>query len=187
MRQAKLRKKRRFSEPNSGKYEPIEPYSAGVNMIPVRLAGARPVPSPQDSLALPNGRAGTGAWLQAVLLTLLAWAAAVCTGLGGNLAVASQSLANNLAANAQHLQRHGGTSLASRAVRRDQAAATSVQHVAQDSLALAWDLTDGALPAGEVGLQIDAQQTDDPPLAATEPHLKPHKRAHPSRAPPVPA
>ena len=185
MRQAKLRKKRRSSESDSGKYEPAVTYSIGVNMIAVCLAGARPMPSPQGSLAPSNGRAGAGAWLQAVVLTMLAWAAVVGTGLGGNLAVASQSLANKLAANAQHLQRQGGASLASRTVRRDQAAAMPVQHFARDSQALAWDLTDGALPAGAVGLQIDTEQTDEPPPAANEPHLKPHKRAHPSRAPPV--
>ena len=57
-----------------------------------------PAPSPPEPLALPSGRAGTGAWLQEVLFTLWAWAALVCTGLGGNLGVASQTLANKLAA-----------------------------------------------------------------------------------------
>jgi hypothetical protein len=114
---------------------------------------------------------------------LLAWAAVVCTGLGGTVGVASQSLANKLASSAQHLQRHGGTSLTSRALRRDQAAATAVQQVAEQSQALARDLT--ALPANVVGLRIEARQAHEPPLSLAGPHLKPRKSAHPSRAPPV--
>ena len=149
------------------------------------LAGTAPVPPPPEPLALSSGRAGAGAWLQAIVFTLLAWAAVVCSSLGGTAGVASQSLANKLAANAQHLQRHGGTSLASRAIRRDQAAATPVQQVAEDSQSLAWDATDGTLPADVAGLRINAQRVDEPPLSTTEPHLKPRKRAHPSRAPPV--
>jgi hypothetical protein len=119
------------------------------------------------------------------LLTLLAWAALLCIGLAGSVGVASQTLANKLATNAQHLQRHGGTSLASRALRRDQLAETSVQQIAQDSRAVVWDPTGGALPADEVTLPIDAQRADEPPLSATEPRLKPRSRAHPTRAPPV--
>jgi hypothetical protein len=140
---------------------------------------------PPEPLAQLIGRAGTGAWLQAVLFTLLAWAAVVCTGLGGTVGVASQSLANKLASNAQHFRRHGGTSLTSRAIRRDQAEATSVQQVAGESQALAWDHTAGTPPANLVGLRIDAQRVHEAPLSATEPHLKQRKRAHPNRAPPV--
>jgi len=131
------------------------------------------------------GRAGTGAWLQAVLLTLLAWAAVVCSGLGGTLGVASQSLANKLASSAQHLQRHGGTSLTSRALRRDQAAATSAQQVAEQPQALARDLTTWALAACVVGPQIEARRAQEPPLSLAGPHLNPRKSAHQSRAPPV--
>ena len=154
-------------------------------MTPCCPAGTTPVPPPPEPLALSSGRAGAGAWLQAVLFTLLAWAAVVCTGLGGNLGIASQSLANKLAANAQHLQRHGGTSLASRAVQRDQAAATSSQQAAEHSQSLAWDATDGILPADVAGLRIDTGRADEPPLSTTKPHLKPRKLAHSSRAPPV--
>lgn len=101
------------------------------------------------------------------------------------MGVASQTLANKLAANPQHLQRHGGTSLASRAVRRDQSAVTSVQQVAEDSRAVVLDHADGALPAGEFTLQVEEQRADEPPTSAAEPRLKLRNRAHPSRAPPV--
>ena len=156
-----------------------------VTTIHACLAGTAALPSPPEPLALSDGRAGVGAWLQAVLLALLTWAALLCAGLGGTLGVASQTLANKLAANAQHLQRHGGTSLASRAVRRDQAAPPASRQIAKDSRAAVSDPTDGALPAGGVALRIDAQRADEPPLSATEPRLKPRIRAHPSRAPPV--
>jgi hypothetical protein len=143
------------------------------------------VASPPEQLALSNGRVGAGACIQAVLFTLMVWAALLCTGLGGTVGVASQTLANKLAANAQQLQRHGGTSLASRAVRRDQPAVTSVQQITQDSPAVVLAPADGTLPAGEVMLRIDAHRADVPPLSVTEPRLKPRNRAHPSRAPPV--
>ena len=128
-------------------------------MIPVCPAGTTPVPSPPEPLALSNGRVGAGAWIQSVLFTLLAWAALLCTGLGGTVGVASQTLANKLAANAQHLQRHGGSSLSSRAVRRDQPAVTSVQQIAEDSRAVVVDPTVGALPAGEVQAPDPSGQT----------------------------
>lgn len=137
-----------------------------------------------EPLELSSGTLSTGAWLRAVLFTLLVWATVVCTGIGGTVGLASQSLSNKLTANVQHLQLHGGTSLTSRAVRRDQAAAMSVQHVAGDSQALVWDLTDGAQPAGEVGLQIDTQRAYEPSLSATDPNLKQRRSAHTSRAPP---
>ena len=158
-----------------------------VFMTPSCSAGTTQVPPPLEPLALSSGRAGagTGAWFRAVLLTLLAWAAVVCTGLGGTVDVASPSLANKLATNAQHLQRHGGASLASRAVRRDQAAATSVQDVAEDSQAPAWDFTGETLLVQAVGLRIDTQRAEEPLPLITEPHLKPRERAHPNRAPPV--
>jgi hypothetical protein len=158
----------------------------GVTTTQFCPAGITPRPPPPDPLTLSSdrSRAGTGAWLHAVLLTLLAWAALVCTGLGGAVGVASQSFANKLAANVQHLQRQGGTSLASRTARRDPVAATSVQQLAQDSQALASDVPDGPPPTAERRLRIDTQQADEATPASTEPHHKPHNRAHPSRAPP---
>jgi hypothetical protein len=153
--------------------------------IPACPAGTTPVPSPPEPLALSNGRVGAVAWLQAVLLTLLAWAALLCIGLAGSVGAASQTLANKLAINAQHLQRHGGTSLASRAVRHDQPAVTSVHQIAEDSRAVVLGPTDGALLAADVTLPIDAQRADEPQHSATEPRLTPRNRAHPSRAPPV--
>ena len=112
---------------------------------------------------------GVGVWLQAVLFTLLAWAALLCTGLGGTVGVASQSLGNKPAANAQQLQRHAGTSLTSRDVRRDQAAPPAVRQIADDARAVVLGSTDGALPAGGVTQRIDAQRADQPPPSATEP------------------
>ena len=156
-----------------------------VTLIPVCPAGTTPVPSPQEPLALSNGRAGVGAWIRAMLFTLLGWAALLCAGLGGTMGVASQSLANKLAANAQQLQRHGGTSLASRAVQRDQSVVAAAQRLAQDSRAVVLDHAKGALLTGEVTLRIDAQRADEPPLSATETRLKPRSRAHQSRAPPA--
>ena len=171
-----------FGTPNQE--NPNLPTSIVQTVTPTPSWPEGTAPVPAEPLALSIGRAGTGAWLQAVLFTLLAWAAVVCTGLGGTVGVASQSLANKLASSAQHLQRHGGTSLTSRALRRDQAAATSVQQVAEQSQALARDLTAWALTANVVGLQIEARQAHEPPLSPAGPHLKPRKSAHPSRAPP---
>ena len=172
-----------FRTPSQGKPNLPTSIVQAVTATPSCPEGTASVPP--EPLALSIGRAGTGAWLQAVLFTLLAWAAVVCTGLGGTVGVASQSLANKLASSAQHLQRHGGTSLPSRAIRRDQAESTSVQQVAGESQALSWDHTAGTPPAALVGLRIDAQRVHEPPLSAAEPHLKPRKRAHPNRAPPV--
>ena len=124
-------------------------------------------------------------WIQVILLTLLAWAALLVTGLGGTMGGASQTLAHKLAANAQHLQRHGSSSLTSRALRRNESAVTSVQQVAEDSRAIGFHPTDGALPTSVVTLLIDAQQVDEPPRSATELCLKRRNRAHPSRAPPI--
>ncbi|MFY7916447.1 MAG: hypothetical protein ACOVPA_17465 [Rubrivivax sp.] len=150
--------------------------------VPVSTTPAPQAPEPP---VLPNSSGGARACLQALLFTLMAWAAVVSTGLGGTVGVAYQSLANKLAANAQHLQRHGGSSLASRAVRRDQVAAASVQKFSEDSQALVWDHTDAALPADELGLRIHPLRAETPLLSATQPPLTPRKRAHPSRAPPV--
>ena len=99
---ARLRKKWLFRDSNSGKCEAAEIDGAGHVHDPLlpcqHHTSTTPAPSPPEPLALPSGRAGTGAWLQEVLFTLWAWAALVCTGLGGNLGVASQTLANKLAA-----------------------------------------------------------------------------------------
>lgn len=154
-------------------------------MTLARPVGTVPVPSLPEPLALSNGRVGAGAWLQAILFTLLAWATLLCAGLGGTVGVASQTLANKLAANAQHFQRHGGPSLASRALRRDQSAVLSVQQIAEDSRTGILAHAGGALPAGEGTLRVDAQHADEPPRSAAEPALTPRNRAHPSRAPPV--
>ena len=120
-----------------------------------------------------------------MLFTLLGWAALLCAGLGGTISVASQSLANKLAANAQQLQRHGGNSLASRAIQRDQSMVPAAQQPAQDSRAVVLDHAKRPLLTGKVTLRIDARRADEQPLSATEPRLKPGGRAHQSRAPPA--
>lgn len=155
-------------------------------MIPFYSSSNTPVRSPLEPLALSNGRADDGAWLQAVLFALLAWAALLCAGLGGTVGVASQSLAKKLAANSQHLQ-GTGTSLASRVVRRDQQAVLAALQIAENSRAEVLDHADGALPVGEVTLRIDAQRAAESAISTTEPRRTPRNRAHPSRAPPVQA
>ena len=98
---ARLRKKWLFRDSNSGKYEAAEIDGAGRVHDPLlpcqHHTSTTPVPPPPEPVALSSGRAVAGALLQVVLFTLLAWAAVMCTGLGDNLGVASQTLANKLA------------------------------------------------------------------------------------------
>jgi hypothetical protein len=124
-------------------------------------------------------------WLQAVLVTLLTWAALLCTGLSGTVGVMSQTLAGKLAASAQHLQRHAGTSLATRAARGQAPAVLTAHRLAQEHQLVAPERADlaGVPPAdatprawtvaaaSALGLEQDA-----PP--------QPALRAHRSRAPP---
>ena len=119
------------------------------------------------------------------MFTFLAWAALLCAGLGGTVGIVSNTLAGKLAANVQHLQRQAGTSLATRAARRDHPQVIAAQPFADSGRAVVVDNAGGALPAGEVTLGVDEQRADEPPTSAAEPRLKLRNRAHPSRAPPV--
>ena len=87
-----------FEAPTQENPKLPEPIVQAVSVTPSCPAGTTPVPPPPEPLVLSSGRAVAGAWLQAVLFTLLACAAVVCTGLGGSLGVASQSHAKRLTA-----------------------------------------------------------------------------------------
>lgn len=123
--------------------------------------------------------------VQAVLITLLTWAALLCTGLGGTVGAVSQSLASKLAASAQYLQRQGGTSQAIRAVRRDSAAIVAQAQVTEPPPAGTQPPAESAIPAGMSTPPEGPPHTDAGPLASIEPALKPRFRAPPGRAPPA--
>ena len=61
-----------FETPTQENSKLPKPRVQAVSMIPSCLAGTPPVLPPPESLALSSGRAGAGAWLQAVVLPLLA-------------------------------------------------------------------------------------------------------------------
>ena len=123
-------------------------------------------------------------WLQAVLVTLLTWAALLCTGLSGTVGVMSQTLAGKLAASAQHLQRHAGTSLATRAARGQATAALTAHRLAQEP--------QGVVPERPDLPSVHAEATPGTWAIAAAPTLgleqdsppQPALRAHRSRAPP---
>ena len=171
---AQLRRKRISRDTNSGKCEPAATYSAAVTMTPFCPASTTPVRSPLEPLALSTRRADVCTWLQAVLLALLAWAALLCAGLGSAVGLAPQSLASKLAANAQHLQRHG-TSLASRVVRRDQSTVLALQ-IAENSQAVVLEHADAAPPAGEIPPRIEAQRAAESTISVTERRLTPRNQ-----------
>ncbi len=153
-----------------------------VTATPYRPEG--PAPASAYPRVQATGRTGTAAMLQAAVFMLLAWVAVLCTGLGGTVGAASQSLANKLAPHAQHWQRQAGTQLSSRAIRRDHIGAAPAQQVAETGQASAWDPPVGALPATAFELRVDTRSAHAASPAAFVPHLKPRNRAHPNRAPP---
>jgi len=169
------------------------PYLSRATLRPVKnhlvtTASVRAVTVRANRLA--SASPGTaGAWLQAVLFTLLTWAVLIGAGIGGSLGAASQNLATKLATHAQHLQRHAGTANASRGVRQDlpaAAAATAVARtwVSEWHLALVVPL-DGALPASGFPTPPDAPQGHGLDAASGEWHVERLDPAHPCRAPPV--
>lgn len=105
---------------------------------------------------LPRGRSGTvlGA-AQASLVTLLAWVALLCAGLGGTVGVVSQTLAGKLAAGMQHLHRQAGATQASRALRGEAASASAEQTHAQAS---------ATVVAGAGDLFVTAGPATPPPV-----------------------
>ncbi len=120
-----------------------------------------------------------------MLVTLLAWTALLCAGLGGTVGVVSQTLAGKLAASVQHLQRHGGPSLSSRTVRRELPAVAAELKVAEVSAAVVEVHADGAVPPGRIALPTVERQSAARAPAATEPRPKSRHRMPPSRAPPL--
>lgn len=118
------------------------------------------------------------------MLTLLAWLALLCAGLGGTAGVASHPLAGKIAGNGQHFQRQAGTSHATRAARRDSPALAATQQFAEAWHPAAIDDV-GPWPRSHFTSHIDELGSDEPQAATPEPRLKLRYRAHPSRAPPV--
>ena len=120
-----------------------------------------------------------------MLVTLLAWTALLCAGLGGTVGVVSQTLAGKLAASVQYLQRHGGPSLSSRAVRRELPAVSAELKVAEASAAVFEVHFDGAVPPGGIALPTVERASDARASASTEPRPAARHHVPPSRAPPL--
>ena len=156
-----------------------------VKIPSVRLAPVESAP-PRLDLRTPAGAAtGTRTAVQAMLVTLLAWTALLCAGLGGTVGVVSQTLAGKLAASVQHLQRHGGPSLSSRAVRRELPAVSAELKVAEASAAVFEVHVDGGVPPGGITLPAVERASDARASASTEPRPAARHRMPPSRAPPL--
>ena len=156
-----------------------------VKIPSVRLAPVESASSRSDLRTPAGAPAGTRTAVQAVLVTLLAWTALLCAGLGGTVGVVSQTLAGKLAASVQHLQRHGGPSLSSRAVRRELPAVAAELKVAEASAAVFEVHADGAVPLGRIALPTVEWQSAAQAPAATEPRPAARHRMPPSRAPPL--
>lgn len=167
-----------------------KPNCSGPIVRPVKIPSVRlaPVESDPPRLDLRTSEGGpTGArnTVQAMLVTLLAWTALLCAGLGGTVGVVSQTLAGKLAASVQHLQRHSGPSLSSRAVRRELPAVSAELRLAEASAAVVEVHADGAVPPGRIALPTAKRASDARSLAATEPRPAARHRMPPSRAPPL--
>ncbi len=122
--------------------------------------------------------------LQAILVTLLAWVALLCVGLGGTVGVVSHTLIGKLAASVQHLQRQGGTSLSSRVLRREFPVAAEL-NTSEASAASAEVRVDSGVLAGRDALPVNQRHTEASAFTATEPRLCVRHGLPPSRAPPV--
>jgi hypothetical protein len=150
-----------------------------------RRASVESAPLRPDLRTPAGGPAGTRTALQGMLVTLLAWTALLCAGLGGTVGVVSQTLAGKLAASVQHLQRHGGSSLSSRAVRRELPAVAAELKLAEASAAFVEVHTDGAVPPGRIALPTVEWHSYAQVPEATEPRPAARHRMPPSRAPPL--
>ncbi|MEJ7928863.1 hypothetical protein WG922_02645 [Ramlibacter sp. AN1015] len=153
-----------------------------MNSTPLRPADNAAASTLPAQLELSQGR---GDWVQAVMVTLLAWLALLCAGLSGTPGVASHQLAGKIAGNGQHFQRQAGTSHAARAARRDSPALAATQQFAHAWHAAGIDDVDGPLPGGHFTFSNDECHADEAPPSKPAPRLKPRYRAHPSRAPPL--
>lgn len=169
-----------------------------MNAAPSHPSTAHPAPCAAERAA---GAVRAAAWLQAVLVTWLVWAALLCIGLGSSVGAVPQQLAGKLVAHAQHLQRQAGTSAATRAARRDTPSAVVLHNSAAHApvaFAAAPDgwaghhrkaqpagHLDGILPARAPPLSAAQPHTGGPAQTAAEPRRAPRDPAHPSRAPPA--
>jgi hypothetical protein len=123
--------------------------------------------------------------IQVALTAVLACMALLCAGLGGNVGVVSQTLAGKLAASVQFLQRHGGTSLASRVVRRDIPAVAADLRVAEAPRAVAQPPGEGVVPPDALALPVALLDAVAKPGPASQPVHSPSRLSPPSRAPPL--
>ena len=171
--------------PTQEKPNPFNRIVRPVKIPPVRFAVVESAPSGPDPCTPSGSPVGTRTTVQAVLVAFLAWAALLCAGLGGTVGAVSQTLAGKLAASAQHLQRPGGTSVASRAVRRELAAVAAELKVAEASAAVFELHVDGAVPAGGITLPMVARQSEAQAPALTQLRPDARHRTPPSRAPPL--
>jgi hypothetical protein len=162
-----------------------DPIVAGVTPAPASPAKPARLPLRSSTRASARGVGPTHAAVQAVFITLLAWAALLCTGLGGTVGAVSPSLAGKVAPSAQYLQRQSGTSQAMRAVRRDSAAIVAQALATEPPPAWMQEPDGSALLAGTRTLQDRPPYTDTHLRAPIEPALKPRHRAPPGRAPPA--
>lgn len=134
--------------------------------------------------------------LQTAAWAILAWVALLCAGLGGAAGITSTHLASKFSANAQHVARHGGSAVAMRAARRDQAAAQAVavvhavaQTVVQQAQQAGPDAPSGpdhaVLPSTPLRGQTGGQRAEERGQGTSTPRATERGRAHGSRAPPI--
>lgn len=175
-----------FNSPTQEKSNFTELIVLPVKIPPVRLAPVESAPLRPDLRTPAGGAAGTSTAIQAMLVTLLAWAALLYAGLGGN-AVALQTLAGKLTASVQHLQlqRHGGTSPSSRAWRRELPAVAAELKTAEASGAVVEVRAAGAVRGGRITLPTVVRHSDAQAPKVIEPRAAARHRMPPSRAPPI--
>jgi hypothetical protein len=132
-----------------------------------------------------RARRATAAWLRAIMFTLVAWSALLCTGLGGTVGVFTYTLAGKLATHLHQLQRQPGTSMATRAAPRGLPHVAATHQFAEARCCAIADHAGGALPSSESALRVGSPQAHRLSSSKGEPPRKPDNRAHPSRAPPA--
>ncbi len=153
-----------------------------------------PAPRPPE-LTSPSAGAGVGAAtrVRTAAWAILAWVALLCAGLGGAAGITSTHLASKFSANAQHAARQGGSALALRSARRDQAAQAVVaaavvwqaHRAGHDAQAAPPGPAHAPLPARPFPAQTEAQPAGKPGSSASPPRATERSRAHGSRAPPI--
>jgi hypothetical protein len=163
-------------------------------VTPPDLHPASPEAAPSARADAPRNGPGAWAWWQALALSVLAWMALLCAGLGSTAGVVTQTLAGKLPVNAQHhLQRHAGNALASRSARRDHTPALEQRQVAEVGVAVLLNPLDKprdnpleAPPAAAGEQRSPVVHAVQAPLPVAAPALAQRwPRAHLSRAPPA--